>query len=60
MYECFSAFMSVYHVCAEQVKAKKKKRGASNPLDVELWMFVNCHVDAGNGTLVLCKGCKCS
>lgn len=51
--------MSVYHVCAEHVKAIKK-RGASSPLDVELWMFVSCHMDAGNGTLVPCKGCKCS
>lgn len=57
MYECFSCIYVCIHVCAEHVKAIKK-RGTSSPLDVELWMFVSCHVDAGNGTLVPCKGCK--
>jgi len=44
----------VFSACGGQWKA-------SDPLELELWMIVNHHhVDAGNGSQVLCKSNKYS
>lgn len=42
-YAPVSACMYVYHV-----HARGNERVALDPLDLELWMIVNCHVGARN------------
>ena len=57
MYECYaSMYVCTLHVCS----ASGGQKRTSDPLELELQMFVSCHVGAGNEIWFICKGSQCS
>ena len=56
MYECIASLHVGMPVLCNACRGQKE---VLDPLELELWMVVSCHVGAGNRTQVLCKSSYC-
>jgi hypothetical protein len=60
LYLCLGHFACMYVSTQCVCRAQRSQKRALEPLELELWMVVSCHMDAGNQTQVFWTIYQCT